>query len=163
MLESSINDDRVKVIDLLKRLGEEINNNTVLIDKANSITGQLSVEQRTEVIEGFEKQHVTLMEQLLQIFERTQVTKAFWPQLADAQGRDIMLDVCIKLGASFQRQYEDMRLHLYAVESKLGRYPKPPAFKELKNAREALAKATDDLTKSMLKLTNYYQISTLEW
>jgi hypothetical protein len=157
------NEDRVKVIDLLKRLGEEINHNTVLIDKANSITGQILIVQATAEIEGFEKQHVTLMEQLLQIFEKTQITKPFWPQLEDIQGKNIMLDLCVKLSKAFQRQYDDMRLRLYSVESKLGRYPKPPSPKELNNAGEALARATDDLTKSMLKLAKYYQISTLEW
>lgn len=163
MLENSTNCDRARVIDLLKRLGEEIHNNSVLIDKANTITAQLLVEQDLNEIEKIEKQHVYLMEQLLQVFEKTQVTKSFWPKVSDAQGTDLMLDVCIKLGASFQRQYEDMRLNLYAAESKLGRYPKPPSSKDLKNAGEALVKAKDDLTRSMLKLTNYYQISTLEW
>jgi hypothetical protein len=157
------NEDRVKVIDLLKRLGEEINHNTVLIDQANVITEQLLIIQNTAEIEGFEKQHVSFMEQLLQIFEKTQITKPFWPQLVDNQGKNIMLDLCVKVSNAFQRQYDDMRLHLYAVESKLGRYPKPPTPKELNNAGEALARATSDLTKSMLKLAKYYQISTLEW
>jgi hypothetical protein len=164
MIENRTNsDDKARVIDLLKRLGEEIHKNSVLIDNANTITAQLLVEQDIYEIENFEKQHVSLMEQLLRVFEKTQVTKSFWPKLSDAQGTELMLDVCVKLGASFQRQYEDMRLHLYAAESKIGRYPKPPSSKDLKSAGEALVKAKEDLTRSMLKLTGYYKISTLEW